>query len=379
MKTSRLASLAALVSVTASVGCGSDIVTATQTDLTATAAAAVFSHLADSVAKASGDTNLTNAYANIATAIRLGGRISTVTITVDGSAKTFLATAQQTELTPTICASAISCVSGGATALRSMIAWQLDDPRKVVQLTSFSNSDAIGSYVAPTAAVFPSLPATLLYLDGNGGAFFGTSGTQSVDVTTSSTDCTTGSPSPTTVPTYPAPPRCTQAEFAIALSAVAQPSQFLAGKNPATGTHSFTMATQAVHGVRLQQVASYTPSGPVTVTPSVGLQSTLSAKVDSVVTLTFTVTNPASTPAAVVFNTGKTSDFIITDANNALLFRSSAGISYTQVLSTTTIPANGSVQYQAVWKPTVHGTLTAVALLASQSHLASAKTTFIVP
>ena len=379
MHRSRFASLVGLVSLAALAACGSDSVTATQNDLTATAAAAVFSHLADSVTKASGDTSLINAYANIATAIRLAGRVSNVTITVDGSAKTFLASAQQTELTPTICASAISCVTGGATALRSMIAWQLDDPRKVVQLTSFSNSDAIGSYIAPTASVFASLPALLVYLDGSGGAFFGTSGTQSFDVTTSSTDCASGSSSPTTIPTYPAAPRCTQAEFNIALSAVAQPSQFLAGKNPATGTHSFAMAAQAVHGVRLQQIASYTPSGPVTVTPSLGLQSTLTAKVDSVVTLTFTVTNPASTPAAVVFNTGKMSDFIITDANNALLYRSSAGVSYTQMLSTTTIPAGGSVQYQAVWKPTVKGTLNAVALLTSQSHLASAKTTVTVP
>ena len=49
------------------------------------------------------------------------------------------------------------------------------------------------------------------------------------------------------------------------------------------------------------------------------------------------------------------------------------------MLTTQTIPANGTVVYTAQWKPTQKGTLFATGALVSQSHRAEAKLVISVP
>jgi hypothetical protein len=348
----------------------------------ATRAVDLFVHLADSVSRSGGDSDVGGAYASVAEAVRQGGRISRINIAVDGVATTFLATAQQTEILVTPCASQICTLAARVMTRRTLIAWQPDDPRRVVQLSSEADTDPIRAYLYPGLVAYSGPSASLIFFDGNGGTYFGTSGSQKFGVTTSTTPCPAagGNRPITAMLIFPVPPRCTEADFSITFTGKAEPSTFLANKNTATGSHSFFMLAQPVLGARFEFTAALPPLPPIVVTPSVSLPATLSAKIDSLVTLTLTVSNPASTPAQVAFNSGQHYDFTISDAaNGALLWRWSLGMGFTQVLSTQTIPANGTLVYTAQWKPTQKGNLIAAGSLVSLSHRADAKMFLMMP
>lgn len=140
------------------------------------------------------------------------------------------------------------------------------------------------------------------------------------------------------------------------------------------------MPAQSVLGARLEFTAFLTPFPPIRVTPSVSLTAALSAKVDSLVTLTLTVVNPSSTPVQVAFNSGQHYDFTVSDAvTGALLWRWGTGVLFTQVLSTQDIPGNDALVYTAQWKPTQKGALLATGTLVSASHRAEAKLAISVP
>ena len=372
-------SVIAIVCLALVVACGSDSATAPAAD-EAARAVAVFARLADSVARSGGDNSISGAYASLAEAVRVGGRISPLVITLDGVATSFLATAQQMEIAVTPCASPLCLAAARLTTLRTLIAWQQDDPRRVVQLSSEADGDPIRAYLFPVLVPFPGPSASLIFFDGKGGTYFGASGSQKFGVSTGNVPCVSAGPN-LPFPAIPAAPaRCTQASFSVTFDARAEPSSFLADRNVATGSHTFSMPTQSVLGSRFELTAALPPLPPIVVTPSVLLPSALSAKVDSLVTLTLTVSNPSSAPAQVAFNSGQHSDFTISDAaTGALLWRSGAGALFIQMLTTQTIPANGTVVYTAQWKPTQKGTLFATGALVSQSHRAEAKLVISVP
>lgn len=363
------------------VACRSDVPTAPLGD-DAARAVNVFTQLADSVARSGGDSSLVAAYGSLANAVRQGGRVSPIVISVDGVATTFLATAQQTEIGLT----ALGCPAGAlcpvrfvALPMRSLVAWQQDDPRRVVQLSSTSDADPIAAYIYPTFAAFPYPVASLVFIDGKGGTFFGTSGSQKFSVALSDSACVATGPSGVTATNTYVPPRCTQATFAVSFSGKAEPSSFLARNNTASGSHAFAMAPQAIRGARFELPIVTTPLPPITVTPTASLPATLSAKVDSVVTLTLTVSNPSSATTDVIFGSGQQYDFTVGDANGSLLWRWSTGMAFTQVVSTRSVAANGSLVFTAQWKPTSRGTLIATGSLVSISHGASAKISLVVP
>ena len=359
--------------------CSADTTAAPVTD-DAARAVDLFAHLADSVSRSGGDTDLGGAYASLAEAVRQGGRISLIAITVDGVATTFLATAQQTEIMVTPCASLICAAASKFITLRTLIAWQQSDPRRVVQLSSEADADPIRAYLVPVLVPFAGASASLVFFDGRGGTYFGTSGAQKFGVTTSITPCTSAGASKPVIAIFPAPPRCTQADFSITFVGKAEPSSFLASKNTATGSHSFSMSAQPVLGARFELTASGPPLPPIIVAPSVSLPATLSARVDTVVTLTLTVSNPSSAPADVTFGSGQRYDFTISDGSTgAQLWRWSMGIAFTQSLSTLTIPANGTLVFTQSWKPTQKGALVATGSLVSVSHRADAKLSITVP
>jgi hypothetical protein len=361
------------------IACGSDTSTApTQDD--AARAVNVFTQLADSVSRAGGDADVGSAYASLAEAVRMGGRISTIVITVDDVPTTFNATALQTEIDVSPCASPLCAAASRHVTLRTLIAWQQSNPRRLLQLSSEADTDPIRAYLFPLLVPFTGNSASLTFLDGNGGAYFGTSGSQKFAVTTSAVPCTAAAASKPTIAIFPAPPRCTQADFSITFNAKAEPSSFLAARNNATGSHTFAMSAQPVLGARFELTATVPPLPPIVVMPNVSLPATLTAKVDSLVTLTLTVSNPTAAPVTVNFNTGQHYDFTISDATNgALLWRWGMGMMFTQALSTETIPANGKVVYTAEWKPSQKGNFIATGSLVSPSHRADARVAVSVP
>jgi hypothetical protein len=368
----RLPRLVAATACLLAYACGADGTSAPQND-DAVRAANAFTQLSDSIVKSGGDSSIAGAYASVGDAIRKGARISPVTITVDGVATQFMATAQLNVMTP----ACLACMRPQAPlTLRTFVAWQVNDPRRVVQVSSEMDADSIRAYLTPTFAAYPGRSASLVFLDGKGGSYFGTSGTQHAAVVTSDTPCK----SSPTIQIYPAPPVCTLAAFTIDFSAKAEPSAFLAPKNPASGTHSFAMAPQAVDGVRLNLSGGVPAKPPINIPPRALLPSTLGVKVDSIATLTFTVTNDGATSAAVLFTSGQHSDFSVYDgATGERVWNSSMGIMFTQVASTDTIPAKGQRVFAAYWAPTKKGSFIATASLVSRSHAADAKVQFTVP
>ncbi len=367
----------ALASLTMGAACRSGSVTSPSSD----DAALVFSRLADSVSRAGGDSSTSGAYAALAEALRAGGRVSPITITVDGTPTLFLGTAQlsRIQVITNVCAAGASCPSSSnVPPLRTLIAWQRDDPRRVIQLSSGSDAEPISAYLYPTFAPLPFPAALFVYLDGKGGSYFGSSGSQAVSVKTSETACDIqGKPFPA-IP--PAPPKCTLADFTVRFDAKAEPSSFLVHKNTATGSHIFSMSSQAVRGTAYDITASQPILPPIKVQPSAALPAVLTAKVDSVVTLTLTVTNPSVTPVDVVFASGQRYDFaILSAATGAEVWRWSVGRAFTMAFGQHTLPANGTIVFIDTWKPTVKGNLVAVGSLVSASHRAEGKAQLTIP
>jgi len=89
-----------------------------------------------------------------------------VTISVDGVPASFVATAQVDE-NGSVCPACM--IAQPLFALRSFIAWQASDPRRVVQVSSASNADPIRAYITPSFTSFTGASASLVFFDGKGG------------------------------------------------------------------------------------------------------------------------------------------------------------------------------------------------------------------
>ncbi len=362
----------------AASACSSDRSTGPAQDEDAARAVSVFSHLADSVSRAGGDAEMGFAYASLAEAVRRGGRISTIVIAVDDVPTTFNATALQSDIDAT-CPAQLCAAAQRTISLRTLVAWQQNDPRRVVQLSSEANADPIRAYLFPVLVPFVGKSASLTFFDGRGGIFFGTGGAQKFDVTKSAVPCMPTSER-AIIALYPAPPRCTQADFFATFNGKAEPSSFLAGQNNAAGSHTFSMSAQPVLGARFELTASLPPLPPIVVTPSASLPATLTTTVDSLVTLTLTVNNPTASPVKVDFSSGQRFDFTVTDAaTGATLWVWSADKLFMQMLTSETIPANGKLVYTAEWKPTKSASFVATGMLVSLSHRSGAKVAVSVP
>jgi hypothetical protein len=363
----------------AASACSSDSSTSPTQNDDAARAVSVFTQLADSVSRNGGDADIGSAYASLAEAVRVGGRISPIVITVDDVPTTFYATALQTDI-DVLCPGDQFCTAvPHIVSLRTLIAWQQNDPRRVMQLSSETNGDPIRAYIFPTFAPFVGKSASLTFFDGKGGIYFGTSGAQKFDITKSAVACAATSDKPT-IAIFPAPPHCTQSDFFVTFNGKAEPSSFLSGKNNATGSHTFSMSSQQILGARFELTAQLPPLPPIVVTPSASLPATLTAKVDSLVTLTLTVSNPTSSPVKIEFSSGQHYDFTIYDASTGLaLWVWSADKLFMQALSSETIPANGKLVYTAEWKPTKSGSFVATGSLVSLSHRATTKAAVSVP
>ena len=373
--------------------CSSDSTAPLTTTSAASLAADQFTRLADSVSRSGGDADVGNAYSSIAGVLRAGGRVSSIVITIDGAATTFTATALGTEL-----GYSSSCVGTACAArpkpvlMRSLVAWDAANPKRVVQLTAQSDDEPIAAMLYPTLLASYAPMASLVYMDGAGGTYFGTSGSQKMGETVSTTPCAVARDSVPVATKLPS--TCTQADFSIAFSAKAEPSAFLVRDNTAKGTHAIAMTTQTVAGSHTLLVpptcdtacAPGSPNGPpsvppppVVVRPSSELPASLSATMDSLVTLTFTLKNPSSDAIKVTFPSGQRYDFIATDSTTGRdVWRWSADKSFTQALSEQTVPANGTLVFIAQWKPAAKSRYLLHGLLVSTSHRGEAYASVVV-
>ena len=373
----------------------------TQSD--AAHAADTFAHMADSVSRAGGDADVGSAYAAIAGAVRAGGRVAPITLAIDGAPASFVATAVVAELSQQVYCIRAPCPPMSQT-MRSLIAWDRDNPKRVVQLTSAADADPIAAVLYPTLLASYVPMAALIYIDGAGGTFFGTSGSQKFAETNTKALCPTPS-SPTTgrdsVPLGIARPNvgvCTLTEAAVGFAGKVEPSPFLVANNSATGTHTIAMATQSVPGSHTlfafpscDTTCTGTPltpppnapTPPVVVRPSNELPAQLSAitssSLGSDVTLTLTVRNPNAKPIDVSFPSGQKYDFVVTDSlTGKTVWRWSASRSFVQAVQMQTVPANGALTFSEKWTPPAKGLFLAHGFLVATSHRAEAYASVIV-
>jgi len=389
--------LAALITGAAFIaGCHSEP-TAPDDRSAAMNAAQTLLHLADSLSINGGSAGEIGAYRGLAFLLTGTGRMSTVTISVDGTPSEFLATAQEIQFGG--CPPTTLCESFAPTPApdHAVIAWQKSDPRRMVQF--FMHGFDVVALSAGDTATVVSVPS-LLYFDGSGSLYSGSTTSRSLAVTPSDTPCTTTGTSTTIEPgaVYSSPLPCTQAEFTVAFDGTAQPlppvayfasdSTVVPG-NDAAPSHHIAMASQQVHGSHLQFalscagcVDSTQPPGstpPVTVPWRDSLPATLTTTVGSDVTFTFTVTNASDSTKTLRFNDSQQFDIRVWDANNTLAWRWSAGQAFAQIVTSRTLAPHESVKYVEHWTPPSAGSYHAMAYLTSSSHGAVAFANFTKP
>src|SRR5690349_8350529 len=303
------------------VACGGDSTAPTPVD--AAAAAQTFAQLADSVARNGGNTEVSTAYGSIARILRMGGRITPITLTIDGARRNFLATAMNIESVTNVCPPNAQCFAPQMRMVqRSLIAWERDEPTHVVQLSSSSDEQRIGTIRDTTSLALWAPVASLIYMDGNmDGTFimyFGTSGEQSFSVAAKS-----ATPCPAPDHAYIVgvlPPRgysstCVLADIVVKFDGTVEPSVFV-GANKRAVTHTIAMAAQTVAGTHQEPSVAVcdtacnglppfpngpTPTPPIVVQPNRDLPASLAATVDSLVHLVFTVKNPSGGPIRITF------------------------------------------------------------------------------
>jgi hypothetical protein len=371
----------------AAAGCNADS-TAPNDHASALAAAQELTHLADSLAATGGDPAEIGAFRGLAGLVMNNGRISTVTLSVDGAPAEFLATAQQIMLG---CPPEMLCTMVASPPLRSFMAWQKSDPRRFVQLTEAGGA-FVQSFASQHGTVSTTLPtgSTLLYLDGSGQVYFGMSRSQPIGVTPSDTPCAANDGRQLAI--Y-APQNCTQAEFTVALNGTVSLAPFAlrSDSGTAAASHTLAMQSQSVHGAVLvgpMTCVACPDSGapppvvvpPIATPPADSLASTLTVSAGTDVTLTFTVTNNSAKLDTLHFRNGQQFDIRIWNENGAaLVWRWGEGQAFTQSLESRTLAAGESASYVAHWTPSARGTYRALAYLTSSSHGAASYATFVVP
>jgi hypothetical protein len=358
-------------------------------DQDALAAAAQFQRLADDAYATGADPDVSTAYRDLGVAVARNGRISPVTIVIDGTPLEFLATAQQVETYggPACVAPTSLCTT--LPPLRSVIAWQKSDPRRVVQLTAPAGSTDVGHLASVQTSADFLTAATLTYFDGTGGVYVGTDGTQTIGApATSDTPCSTTRLPPAAM-SAPDATRCTRAELTASLSGTVAPPPFTVRGNTASGSHIISMAAQSVDGARLQLPALYVRCPgcgdyPPSLRPPVNLRAgALRAAINvfvsgALVTFELRITNPRTEPVTLQFSSGQQYDFRVGRPDGSVVWVWSADKLFTGALGSRTLGPGETVRFTATWLPTEGGSLVAEGRLTSTSHRAAAATTFVV-
>lgn len=385
----RLAALAAAVAVVIT-GCHSEP-TGIDGPSAATDAAATLLHLADSLSTHGGTPTEVAAYRGLASVLVGTGRLSSVRISVDGETSEYLATAQEVQIGG--CPAGAYCVAIYAPPSpdRSVIAWQVNNPRRVVQLFAPGRT-----YLYATAdtghAGAPLFPPTVMFMDGSGALYGGSASSQAIGVTSSSTPCAANP----NVDLLRVNFTCTQADFTVAFDATTSlipldllmtGDSIVATTSSSAPSHRLAMASQPVRGAHLDVplMCAACPPGepgappPVTTPLRDSLSATLTATVGTDVTFTFTVKNTKGPSVDVHFNDAQQYDFRVWNEKNVQVWHWAADKGFAQMLTTRTLAPGESVSYVEHWPTPAAGTYHAMAYLTSSSHAAVAFTTLSAP
>jgi hypothetical protein len=341
--------------------------------------------IADSVALMQGEAAALP-YRDAADQIGVAQRISRITISIDGTAQEFAAVAGESVINigcalPPGVVSPIDC-KPRAFFTRTLIAWQLGDPRRLVLLSTSAESGDIGLLVASTLTSSTSIPGFLQYVEGKDRFFFGTSGHYASTIKLGdpcgvrAVDAANSSDLARTAPKI----ECKQAEFTWELEAtVGVPPVATMRTNAATGTHKLALAKSTVLGAQLTMTISPPPIFPPPPLPERKLSSSLKVTVEADVTLAYTVKNESTTPVELHFPTGQRYDFAVTDKTGRVLWRWGEGKAFPMEVGVKVLAGGESVTFTEHWTPTAHGELIAMGFLTSKEEKMLARSPFTVP
>ncbi|MFL5604864.1 MAG: BsuPI-related putative proteinase inhibitor [Gemmatimonadaceae bacterium] len=344
-------------------------------------AALTFDRIADSLFTAGAEPRVSSAYHEVAHVLRRGPELTSVTITVDGVAAEYLATALSFD--QNYCPAGALCTLAYRAPLNSMIAWQRSNPRRLVQLAAV---DAPTPGYTNVRASFT--PTTLAYLDGLGGVYLGTSGTQYISSTPTEQRC--AQPTAPSEASYTMPPiECRVASFDVSFDATVEPPLLALRGNTASGTHAITMAQQTVSGAKLLRLPctdgcigdppQLRPPITIGANSSVLQPNLRTAVAGRDVTLELVVRNVSAQPVQLDFNSAQQYDFIVRSAaSGALLWQWSANMSFGQSLGSRTLAPGEAIAFTEHWHAPAAGTYGVQALLTSRSFQAVASTTISV-
>jgi hypothetical protein len=342
----------------AAVACSGDRVTAPDSAEDALQAADGFARLADSVALLQGN-DAALPYRDAADQIRAAQQVSRIAVTIDGVTERWNAVAGERVFSIVCPADASSTALGvpclsGPVLTRTLIAWRGIAPRRLLFLTAPMEAGDIGSFSAPTPAVF--VPAFLQYLEGRDRIWVGTSGKFTSSVKK-------GDPCP--APMGLAAPQatditCNLAELLWTFEATAEPARGLPFANAARITHKIAVNKAAVAGTSITVTFSAPPRVPLPLSGT--LKTTVNAAANDV-TLAFTVRNETDRPFELHFRSTQEYDFRIATPGGEVVWTWSALADFAATATTRVIPAHESVTYTAHWTPTRRGPLLASAVL----------------
>ena len=361
-----------------------------------------FESLSDSLASA-GNVSGAEVMHHVAEIVKLTGRVTAVEISVDGSPARFLAVAEQMDYPILSCWTVADSVSGVTVppardggglppdtvgmppqcepattdqySVRTLIAWQPESMRRIVRIvadtgpsrapddvpdvmaglpTSVRNG-ASDSVTADSGIVFPAYYPGFFgeYFDGPGGWFVASRGEESNRLEALGGACLRD-----TLELDWGRFACERARLAFELSMTVVPGSFARfddtrPDDPRDGTsHTVTMRSQVVAGVRLQLEAYPVPPlpGPEPLAPV--LPSSLEATTDGdSVALTFRVSNDTLPDLVIGFSSGQRYDFEIYAADGGLLWRWSDRMAFTAVFGDITLPRGKTLTYVERWKP----------------------------
>jgi hypothetical protein len=345
----------------AAVACSGDRVTAPDRAEDALQAADAFVRLADSVARLQGN-DAALPYRDAADQIRAANRVSRIAVSIDGTTEAWNAVAGERVFT-IVCPADASSTTPSVPCLsrpvltRTLIAWRGTAPRQLLVLNAPMEAGDIGSFSAPTPAVF--VPAFLQYIEGRDRVWVGTSGKFASSVKK-------GDPCP--APMGLALPQatditCNFAELTWTLEATAEPARGLPFANAARITHKIAVNKAVVAGTSIAVTFSPPPRVPPPLSGT--LTATVNASANDV-TLGFTVRNETDRAFELHFPSTQEYDFRIATATGEVLWTWSALADFAATATTRVIPAHESVTYKAHWTPTKHGPLLAAAVLTTR-------------
>ncbi len=244
--------------------------------------AAQFERLADSAASG-GYSPAAEALRHAAQVVPLAGGASEVTVSIDGTARRFLAVAEQIDYPNLYCRWPVECEIVDTTSLRTLIAWEPERMAEVVRIVA----DVGGGGVKPTTPdVMVGLPQSATspdsavsgggggypgfmgeYLIRDVGSWYAVEGEQSNSLTDQRGDCTADK---ATVDW--AEFSCRAAAFQFELTMRVEPlryeplAQWIPGAEPVwrggEGSHRIALGPSTVSGVRLTVIAWTPPPLP---------------------------------------------------------------------------------------------------------------------